>query len=366
MIKLNQDIIDALHMKDGKREVKFRYDILNYDEVKIGEFTAIEGGNLGLNSLAQIKRKGRFRFKENEFNDVDWLNSKVQPFFMVKVKNEWMEFPLGIFLISSPSRNLRYATVYRDVECFDTSLVLLEDKFDTRYKIDAGSNYVESITQIINDAGIWKVSIPKLLGSIKTDKEFEIGTSRLEAVNELLKEINYTSIWVDEWGYFTAKPYILPSNRLAEYTYRDDEMSIITPRSSMEELDLFSIANKWVVVATNPETEPLISKYTNDNPGSLTSTVSRKRTIVDYREINDILDQDTLDSYTKRIAYEASNTFGKFIFETAIMPHHTYMNSIYCEHSKLGIHDTYIETSWELDLKIGGKMKHSARKVIQI
>ncbi len=28
----------------------------------------------------------------------------------------------------------------------------------------------------------------------KTDKEFEIGTSRLEAVNELLKEINYTSI----------------------------------------------------------------------------------------------------------------------------------------------------------------------------
>lgn len=366
MIRIDSNIKDILHMKDGSREIKFRYDLLNSDDIKIGELTALPRGRLGLNSLAQIKRTGKFHFKENEFKDVDWLNDRVQPFFMLKVGEEWIEWPLGIFLISSPTRNIKNNTIYREVEAYDTSLVLLEDKFDTRYRIPAGTNYVEAITQIINEAGIWKINIPAISGNTKTDKEFEIGISRLEAVNELLKEINYTSIWVDEAGYFTSRPYILPTNRQIEYEYRNNDMSIILPDTSTEEMDLFSVPNKWVVVATNPEIEPLVSRYTNDNAGSPTSTVNRKRNIVDYREVDDILDQNTLDEYVQRIAYEASQIYGKFVFETAIMPHHSYMDCIYCEHSRLGISNKYIETSWEIELKAGGRMRHNARRVINI
>jgi hypothetical protein len=366
MIRLDEKVRDILHMKDGIREIKFRYDVLNYDEIKIGELTAIPEGRLSLNSLAQIKRTGTFHFKENEFKDIDWLNDRIQPFFMLKVGDEWMEWPLGIFLISSPTRSIKNNAIYREVEAYDTSLILLEDKFDTRYRIPEGTNYVEAITQIINEAGIWKVNITPIAGDIKTDKEFEIGTSKLDAVNELLEEINYTSLWVDEIGYFTAKPYVLPTNRPIEYEYRNDDMSIILPDTSVEEIDLFSVPNKWVVVVMNPEIEPLVSRYTNDNAGSPTSTVNRKRNIVDYREIKDILDQQTLDEYVQRIAYETSQIYGKFIFETAIMPHHTYMDCIYCEHDKLGIANKYIETSWEVELKAGGRMTHNARRVIQV
>lgn len=363
MINLDNNIKNILH---DNREVRFRYDLVNYNDIKIGELTSIPGGKLRLNSLAQIKRTGSFKFKESEFKDIDWLNDRVQPFFMLKVDKEWMEWPLGVFLISSPSRNVVKSNIYRNVECYDTSLILLEDKFDTRYRISAGMNYVEAITQIINGAGIWKVSIPTMIGNIKVDKEFEIGTSRLEAVNELLGEINYTSIWVDENGNFVSSPYILPTNRTVEYEYRNDEMSIILPETSTEEIDTFSVANKWVVVASNPETESMVSRYTNDNASSPTSTTSRKRNIVDYREVNDILDQTTLDNYTQRIAYEASQVYGKFIFDTAIMPHHTYMDCLYCEHDKLGVSNKYIETSWEIELAAGGKMRHSARRVINI
>jgi hypothetical protein len=368
MIKLDKNVINKLHMKDDSREVKFRYDILNYNEIKIGELTPVPKGRLGLNSLAQIKRTGSFNFRENELKEVDWLNDRVQPFFMLKMGNEWLEWSLGVFLISSPRRNVKNNAIYREVECYDTSLILLEDKFDDRYRIPAGTNYVEAVTRIINEAGIWKINISPVVGSIKTDKEFEIGTSRLEAVNELLKEINYTSIWVDETGCFTSKPYILPTYRAIEYEYRNDDMSIILPETAIEEMDLFNIPNKWVVVATNPETEPLVSRYTNDNAGSPTSTVGRKgkRNIVDHREENDILDQKTLDEYVRRIAYEASQVYTKFIFETAIMPHHSYMDSLFCEHTGLGISNKYIETSWQIDLKAGGKMQHSARRVIQI
>lgn len=359
MIRLEKNIINMLH---SNREVSFRYDLLNYNETKIGELTSL-GGNLGLNSLAQIKRKGRFQFKENELKDVDWLNDKVQPVFILNGK---YEFKLGVFMISSPTRNLRKKQIFREVDCFDTSLVLLEDKFDTRYRILKDTNYITAITQIIGSAGIWKINIPFIDAKIKTDREFEIGTSKLEAVNYLLQEINYTSIWVDELGNFTANPYILPNDRIVEYSYKNDDMSIILPDTSVEEIDLFSVPNKWVVVATNPETPPMVSRYTNDNGGSPTSTVSRRRTIVDFREVDDIASQSILDDYVRRIAYEASNVYGKFIFDTAIMPHHSYMDALYCEHTDLGIANKYIETSWEMDLKAGGKQRHSARRVIQL
>ena len=359
MIKLEDNIINMLH---SSRRISFRYDLLDYSEVKIGELTSL-GGSLGLNSLAQIKRQGNFKFKENELQDVDWLNDKVQPVFILNGK---YEFPLGIFMISSPSRGLKGKSITRNVECFDTSLVLLEDKFDTRYRINSGINYITAISQLIGSSGLWKINIPYIDAVLKTDKEFEIGTSKLEAINYLLQEINYTSLWVDEQGNFTANPYVLPTNREVEYIYKNDDMSIIIPDTSIEEIDLFNVANKWVVVATNPETEPLVSRYTNENGASPTSTINRRRTIVDYREVDDIASKSILDEYVRRIAYETSNVYGKFVFDTAIMPHHTYMDSLFCEHTDLGIKNKYIETSWEMELKADGKMKHNCRRVINI
>jgi len=196
-------------------------------------------------------------------------------------------------------------------------------------------------------------------------KEFEIGSSKLTAINQLLSEINYTSLWVDEYGFFTAQPYIIPADREAEYTYKNDQMSIIHPGSVLEE-DLFSVPNKWVLVASNPERAPLRSIYVNNSPTSKTSTINRGRTIVDYREVDDVYDQETLDARVKRIAYEASQIYGKFIFETAIMPHHSYLDILHIEHSGHGVEAKFTETSWTLQLSHAGRMRHETRRVIQI
>lgn len=359
MIKLGYNIINMLH---NNREIGFRYDLLSYNETKIGELTSING-NIGLNSLAQIKRKGNFELKENELKDVDWLNDRVQPVFIL---NKQYEFPLGVFMISSPARALIGKSIYRKVEAFDTSLILLEDRFDNRYRIFKDTNYITAIKQIISSSGIYKINITSMDSTLKTDREFEIGTSKLEAVNQLLQEINYTSIWVDERGNFTSSPYVLPNDRIVEYSYKNDNMSIILPDTSVEELDLFSIPNKWVIVASNPEIEVLVSRYTNENGASPTSTVNRRRNIVDYREIEYVANQTILDDYTRRIAYETTNIYSRFIFETALMPNHSYMDALFCEHTDLGIKSKYIETSWEMQLKANGKMRHSARRVIQL
>ena len=360
MLKLTDDIKRQLH---SDRTISFRYDLLDFNNNRIGELTS-KGGSISFNSLAEIKRSGNFIILDEDYKHVDWINSRIQP---VMILNNEHEFPLGVFLINSPSKKIINGVIHREIEAYDASLILVEDKFENRFIVPKGANYVTAITQILNSAGILNVNIQNSDLVLNTAREWEIGTPKLEVVNQLLSEMNYTSLWVDEVGYFRADPYILPTFRDVEYEYRNNEISIIKRNTSEEEIDLFSVPNKFIVVATNPETdEAMVARYTNDNVDSPTSTLSRRRSIVDHRFINDIPNQATLEEYVRRIAYEATNVFGKFYFQTALMPHHSYSDCLYIVHDELDVEDKFIETGWDMELVAGGSMTHNCRRVINI
>ena len=360
-----EQVISQLHLTRGKRKVSYRYDLLNKYDVKIGELKAQLGGSITLNSIAEIKRTANFTFSESELADVDWLNDRIRPIYTLEMPNkDRLEWALGTFLLSSPSRKYQNRVV-RDVEAYDANVILVEDKFDNRYRIAAGTGYISAINDILNGAGIWKINLVSHSGTTANDKEFEIGTSKLTAINQLLSEINYTSLWIDETGYAVAKPYILPTDREAEYEYKTDDISIMQPDAA-NEIDLFDVPNVWVVTASNPEKDPLVSRYINDSSESKTSTVNRNRRIVDFREIDDIFDQVTLNAYVQRIAYESSQVYDRMIFSTAAMPHHTYSDMLLIEHNKLGVSEKYVETSWTLNLSLGGLQSHECRRVITL
>lgn len=361
-----QQVINQLHGRSGSRGiVKFRYDLLNRYDVKIGELKA-QPGRVAMNSLAEIKRTAAFNITEQEGQDIDWLNDRIRPVFCLQMPDGWAEWPLGVFLLSSPTRKDVNKKIKREIEAYDSSLILKEDKFIDRYFLAAGTKYTVAINEILNGAGIWKINIIDHPGTLAVDKEFEIGTTKLFAINELLTAINYTSLWVDENGYFVAQPYVLPSDREVEYEYRTNDLSIIHPGST-EELDLFAVPNQWVRYISDPDRGTVLrSVYTNELSTSKTSTISRGRTIVDINSVDDIFDQATLDDYTKRLAYNASQVYGRFDFSTALMPHHSYYNCLFVEHTDFGVSSKYMESSWSMDLQAGGTMSHSCRRVIQI
>lgn len=359
-----EEIISALHGVNGARELKFRYDLLDKTEQKKGEIETVISGEVSMNALADIKRTARFTIEDTD--TIDWLNDRIQPFVLLKMPDSnYVEWSQGIFLLSSPKRVERNGRVYRDVEAYDGLQILNDDKFDSRYYITLGTNYVTAIISILQGAGITKYNIEQTTATLQTTREWEPGTKKLTIINELLQEINYTSLWVDEYGFYTASKYRLPSERAIEYTYADNDLSV-TYNETSEELDLFNVPNKWVAVQSNPESNPLISVYTNVNPESITSTVSRGRTIVDYRTIDNIADQTSLDAYVQRLAYEASQIFGHVAFETAIMPMHSYNDVLEVVYGGLGINGKYIETDWTMPLQTGARMRHNVRKVIQI
>lgn len=390
-----QTVIDTLQMKTGSRQIKFRYDILDKNDNLKKTLTTVIDGEISMSAFADIKRTARFTVKDD--NSIDWLNDRIQPFYMLKInkqviiivygifagqknageficgegkktvqttKSDWLEWPLGVFILSSPKKQDNII-VTREVEAYDLSQILIDDKFVDRYTINVGTNYITAIKSLLTGTGIAKINIAATDKILSTAREFEIGTTKLSAINKLLSEINYTQMVVDEYGYFVSSPYRSPSDRVAEYTYKDDSMSILN-HGMTEELDLFSVPNKWVVVLSNPELEPLSASYVNDNPASITSTISRGRTIVDFREVDNIADQESLDAYVQRIANNASQVYGYINFETAIMPHHSYSDVLNLEYSKLNISGKYSETNWTLPLKAGAMMQHQVRRVVNI
>ncbi|MFT4415328.1 hypothetical protein ACLM5H_15815 [Fredinandcohnia humi] len=359
-----QEVKDVLHGKYSPRFLNFRYHLLDRNDKKIGELDTVESGEVSMASLNSIKRTGRFKIKDK--GEINWLTDRMQPHALLRMNDgKFIEFPLGIFLLSSPIREDKNKNIYRDVEAFDGLLILRDDKFESRYSVTAGTNYRAAVIDILTSAGITKHNIEQTEKVLPVDMEFEPGREKLYAINELLRAINFTQIYVDVYGYFTSQAYRSPSVRPSEYTYADDKLSITYP-GMREELDLFNVPNKWVVVLSNPELEPLVASYTNENPDSPSSTVRRGRTIVDYREIDNIADQKSLDAYVQRIAFEASQVYGKLEFETAINPAHDFSDVIQINYSSLGISGKYSETDWTIPLVAGGKMKHSLRKVVNV
>lgn len=362
-----KEIADQLLIKDAYREVDFRYALLNKYDIEIESKLDIIEGSVSLSALDLIKRTGTFTLSEYTEKNINFLSDRLQPYFRLRMPDGgWVEWPLGIFLMSSSRRKTGNAHVLRSINGYDKSIILNQDRFLSRYLIPKGANYVNAIVTIIGEAGLVKINIPQNGAVLTRDIEFEIGTTRLEAVNYLLEVINYTSIYADVNGAITAEPYRMPAERVIQHVYNSDSLSILEPEAD-EEFDLFDIPNVFVRVATNPENdEALKAVFINENPNSPLSTVGRGRSIVSYDEINDIADQDTLYNYTRRVAYESSQVYSKVGFSTAMMPTHGCFDILYLEHLYLRQSGKFIETNWKMELNAGSAMQHLARRIVYI
>ena len=363
----HQEVADMLHGKYGTREIRFKYLLLDKNEQPKFELLEVESGSVEMQAFADIKRTAKFRIRDNE--SIDWLSDRIQPFVEIKMSDKnvsnWISYPLGVFVLSTPKRVEINDQVYRDVDAYDGLVILKEDKFTERYTVTVGMKYTDAMVQILQSAGITKYNIEDSNKVLPADKDWKIGTEKIRGVNDLAAAINHTPFWVDEYGYYTCTGYTSPSDKPIDYEYANNEISV-TYNGMEEELDLFSVPNSFTLVLSDTEREPLIASKENNNLDSPTSIPNRGRQIVDYREVQDVADQETLDAKVNRIANNASQIYGHVEFETAIMPFHSYQDVIQIRNSTLGIDGKYAETAWSFDLEVGSTMKHAVRKVVEI
>lgn len=338
----------------NSRKIQFIYKLLDRNDLEKKLLFNVESCTVTYNSLGRFKNMAQMKLRDDP--TIDWLNDRIQ----IICRLNDVDYKLGIYLISAPSRDKNEQHVTRDVTLYSKLILLDRDKVQDRYFIPKGTNVIAEVKRLIGN-NPYRIEDINLVTS--TDKEYAIGTPKLDIINELLDCINYNSLTVDVDGYFTTKPYMLPALREVEIEYKAGKGSILH-KPIREDLDLFDVPNVFIRYTNNPDiTPPLVARYENNNPDSPTSTVNTSIN-VNAEEVADVSDLATLMAKCKRDAYSATEKYSHIEFETTINPVHDYLNCIYIKYDD--IVGKYIETSWEMECKAGGIMKHTCRKAVNI
>jgi len=400
-----QQILDALYGKSGVIRVAFRYDVLR-NGARVRSVAA--EGEVSLNRFANIQRTARFSFTE----PLDWLNEEVKPYMLLRMEDEisilskiietwdqrdlldftfqqwddldltwdelddgilfeeereptWAEFPLGVFVLSTPQRSSENGSNTWDVEAYDHTIILEEDCIVAPLFIPKDTPYLEAIGTILIGAGITNVFMRDTVTTVlPSNRTFEIGTSKRSIINKLLSEINFDSIYCDADGNFIISAYTEPSASVVTGVYRDDYLSIIE-RDTQSEVDYYKTPNVFIAVCDNPDMEEsYVSVWINDNPASMFSTIQRGRNITsDIYQPDAISSQAALDAYIKRYAIEVTNNrYEHLTFNTALNPLHERAEVLEIRHPDIS--GIFIESNWTLPLRYDGRMKHEARRLV--
>lgn len=351
-------------MLRGNREVRYEYIIRNQFNQTIGSLTNASG-SISFDSTSEIMRTCSLQAKRSELLDINLVDERIVPYFCILAPNgRWLKYPLGVFMIN-PSTQLNNKSVTVLVDGYDLGQIALDVKLENTATYHAGSVYTSSIS---NRLGALYTSYDVVADASlvnPTDIEYEIGSSEIETINAMLDAINYYPLYFDENGMAHAEPYIFPEDRSVQTQYSADNKSIIYDGVSQVS-NLFEIPNKFIRYTDDSDHEPYRAEVIVDDPTIPSSTVNRGRVITDIQSVDDIATQTALENYTRRAAINASQHAEKLTFETVNMPGHGFKNCIQVRCEDIGVDNKFIEYAWEMDLSIGGKMKHECYKVVTI
>ena len=369
MNTLSEDILNALLEKTGYKKISFRYEIISNKNVFLSEPT-VKSCNVSYNTLAEIKRKASIVMLEN--HKINYNSDRLRAFFVLyytdsRTKEEKThEWTLGTFIMSSPTQSEEKGEIISSVECYDYGYILQKGSLTEPFIIEKNQVFTNALQNLLSQLGFINFDIEASELSANRDIFYPVGTSYAQIVSDILSNINYGSLFFDVYGVPKTSAYIPPASREVDFAYKTDKYSIINHGATLIK-DTFSIPNVFISTSTNTESEEILtSVFVNDSANSPVSTVTRGYAVVMNYEYQDITNQDVLDSRNRRNAEQYSSIYEKMEFETALMPFHSDSNTLFLEHKDFSITGKYSETSWSMDLKADGRMKHGVRKAAEL
>lgn len=356
-----EQILTALF--SSARQVRYEYTISDSHDNNLG-YIEIADGHITYDSTSEVMRTLTGRVKKSDLLNMDTIDRKVTPWMCLMMPNgKEAKWALGKFIIY-PSMESENDINMVEISGYDLGKVALDDKSVSRIFVDSSDLYTTAISSILG-AIYTRTDVTESEDTKSFPQEWEIGVSKLQIVNDLLKGINYNPLHFDEYGVAIAEPHIAVGEREIDFQYFADEQSIILDGVQFAS-DKFDIPNKWVRYTENPELPYLISTFVNDDEDSPYSTVNRGRTIVDAGVVEDIASQTVLDAYVARIAAEAMQTTERIEFTTLNIPGHGYKECLFINIPIYEIFGKFIEIGWEMDLIPGGQMQHVCERVVVV
>lgn len=291
---------------------------------------------------------------------VDLLSDEVQPVIVI----DGVEHPLGVFLVTTVSDSQGDTARSISIEAYDRGWRLESTKTETMIYFAAGTNYLEAVKGLLTAAGITSViETPTAASLTEARQEWDVGTSYLTIVNQLLGEINYKEIWFNQDGVAILEPVKTPTAENITHTLDSEKVSSLLLPSLRRETDAFSAPNVFICVCSNPDKDvPLVATAVNDNPASPLSTVRRGRRICTVEYVDNIASQKELQAYADRQRDSSMIRGETLIAQTALLPGFG-VDDVTALHFN-DFSGICLERAWTMELCVGGTMSHTLEKVV--
>lgn len=216
------------------------------------------------------------------------------------------KFPLGTFLIQSPSSS--FDGKVRDVtmDAYTPLLELKENPPPLGYSLLKDDNIMDTAYRLCREHARAPVVETSCDTTLFYDFVADTSDTWLSFISDLILNAKYT-FGLDEMGRILFSPKQDTASLQPVWTYTDDNSSILYPEFSMKH-DLYGVPNVVEVIYSNGANN-YYARVVNDDENSPTSTIARGREII-YRETDpDIIGDPTenqIQEHAERLLREMS------------------------------------------------------------
>lgn len=341
------------------REIDFRYRIVR-NGADYGTLDPAPGASptISMNDADGVKTCLSGTFLQPK-KPVDWLTDEIRPELIIN----GTPHRLGLYLPVSVQENddiSKTLAITADDRCW----VVRDCKTEDRVFLPAGTNYVAAVISLLAATGITLISATDTTEVLAEDREdWEIGTSYLQIINDLLDEISYAPLWFDQDGVAVIEPIATPTAiNIDHYLNAEDPRCLILP-GIQTQTDLLSKANVFLCVCSNADkSAPMRAVAENTNPQSPLSIARRGRRITKLIQVNNIPSQEALQTYANRQVTESLLSGEVFSVHTRLLPGFGVGDVTAIRYGELMT--ICKETAWTMDLSIGGQMTHTLERTV--
>lgn len=347
-------------MINGKSTIRYEFEAIR-SNVPFRKLRAIPGGNVLCDAKAEIKRSLSCTILVED--DVDFLTDQLR---VSMIKDDEKQL-VGTFVVTTaPKTKNEYGIETWSIEAYDRTYLVQRKKIESMSEVYVLANayYTDAIESLLIACGISDFIIEASAARVTTThQDWEIGTSYLQIINELLDEMNYTSLWFDEEGVAHASPYVSPVIREPNFEYRSGSGSIVLSSHTVDD-DTFAAANVFMVMIQNLDGEAIYAKAVNDDPTSRLSTVRRGRIAAPVVYLQDTPSQQAAQEYANNLKLKSMISTETATIRTAPEALHEVFDIVAVDVP--GLSGKFEEIGWSIDLDASGLMSHTLRRAIYV
>lgn len=347
------------------REIDFRYKVLK-NGADYGFLHVVGAPSIRCDDSSLIKTSFSAEFLPNAYDvdgneiELDLLKDEIEPVLVI----DGSEYPLGVFLAATVTYSEESGAETVRVEAYDRCWRVRDTFTEALLYLEEDTYYDVAVEELLTAAGITTALITPSNAVLAEDREgWPIGTSYLTIINELLSEINYKPLWFNSQGIAIVEPASVPTAANIQHTLDSTNVESLLELRISRETDIYMAPNVFLCVCDNPDKSGIMSATAeNSNPQSPLSIPRRGRRIVHVEKVRNIADADELQAYADRLRNESMITGESIQVTTGLLPGFGVADVTALHYGELNA--ICIERSWEMNLQVGGSMRHTLERVV--